>query len=261
MSGISQGNGNPSLSTASSKLPLVKEKMEESIKKASEGVKLQLKSDGSVEEYNLDEDFVLKEQKDGENENSSISERVSQIKKEWDDQKANLSSSEKEKWDQFESAISENADGGEVSSSEEEVSDYDKYHFSVPRIGDVVTLKDGQTYSASSTGGKTGTIGDFYNDICYTIDTIAILDNDGNLLTSFSDSSKSVGGELEKLGMSLNDVNNGNVQIKYNVSAGINPDLSRENAAGWVAFDKTDSNFTVNPAVHRNVVDEASREE
>ncbi len=228
MSGISQGNGNPSLSTASSKLPLVKEKMEESIKKASEGVKLQLKSDGSVEEYNLDEDFVLKEQKDGENENSSISE---------------------------------NADGGEVSSSEEEVSDYDKYHFSVPRIGDVVTLKDGQTYSASSTGGKTGTIGDFYNDICYTIDTIAILDNDGNLLTSFSDSSKSVGGELEKLGMSLDDVNNGNVQIKYNVSAGINPDLSRENAAGWVAFDKTDSNFTVNPAVHRNVVDEASREE
>lgn len=108
----------------------------------------------------------------------------------------------------------------------------------VPSIGDVVQIDEGQVYTSTSQGGAFGVVGETVRQSGdYTVDAIAVLDKNGNILASFSDNSTNVQAELDKLGLTNEDINNGNVEIKYNVSEGVNPDLDRTNAAGWISYD------------------------
>lgn len=130
----------------------------------------------------------------------------------------------------------------------------------LPEIGDVVNLSDGQIYSASSQGGDYGVIGESVRSQGdYTVDAIAILDNDGNILASYSDNSTNLEEELSKLGFTINDIQDKNIQIKYNVSEGINDDLDRSSAAGWISFDN--DNYSSQQNVFEKVPDSILDEE
>ena len=108
-------------------------------------------------------------------------------------------------------------------------------------IGDVVELNDGVQFDHNSQGddGLTGVIGEGEREAGdYTVDVISIMDADGNLIDYTSDRDGSLERLLEENGYTMEDIRNGKVSARYNVSEGINEDLSRDEAAGWINYDQ-----------------------
>lgn len=109
-------------------------------------------------------------------------------------------------------------------------------------IGDIVEMKDGMTYDHTSQAqdGISGEIGaNPYREAGdYTVDVIAILDGEtGEIIATTHEAGSNLDDLLLAHGLSREDVESGKVQVRYNVSEGINADLDRAEAAGWVTYD------------------------
>ena len=108
------------------------------------------------------------------------------------------------------------------------------------KIGDITFLDDGVKYDYTSQGGKSGIIGEnpYRQSGDYTVDVIALLDGKTNEIIA---TTSEKGGSLEELllanGYTEEDIKNGTIRVRANESQGINPDLDRTNAAGWVDYN------------------------
>ena len=108
------------------------------------------------------------------------------------------------------------------------------------KIGDITFLDDGVKYDYTSQGGKSGVIGEnpYRQSGDYTVDVIAILDGKTNELIA---TTSEKGGSLDELllanGYTEEDIKNGTIKVRTNESQGINPDLDRTNAAGWIDYN------------------------
>ncbi len=122
-------------------------------------------------------------------------------------------------------------------------------------IGDVVELEDGVKYDHNSQAddGLSGVIGE--NDEReageYTVDVISIHDEDGKVIAYTSDKDGNLEQLLEENGYSMEDIENGKIKARYNVSEGRNEDLDRSEAAGWIDYDK-DTYKDIGNVIHDN---------
>ena len=122
-------------------------------------------------------------------------------------------------------------------------------------IGDVVELEDGVKYDHNSQAddGLSGVIGE--NDEReageYTVDVISIHDEDGKLIAFTADKDGNLEQLLEENGYSMEDIENGKIKARYNVSEGRNEDLDRSEAAGWIDYDK-DTYKDIGNVIHDN---------
>ena len=109
------------------------------------------------------------------------------------------------------------------------------------KIGDVVMMEKGIKYDHNSQADDkiSGVIGEnpYREEGEYTVDVIAILDAETNAIIGYTGKA---GGSLDKLleehNLRMQDVESGKVRVRYNVSEGINKDLGRAEAAGWVTY-------------------------
>ena len=122
-------------------------------------------------------------------------------------------------------------------------------------IGDVVELEDGVKYDHNSQAddGLSGVIGE--NDEReageYTVDVISIHDEDGKLIAFTADKDGNLEQLLEENGYSMEDIENGKIKARYNVSEGRNEDLDRSEAAGYIDYDK-DTYKDIGNVIHDN---------
>jgi hypothetical protein len=122
-------------------------------------------------------------------------------------------------------------------------------------IGDVVELEDGVKYDHNSQAddGLSGVIGE--NDEReageYTVDVISIHDEDGKVIAFTADKDGNLEQLLEENGYSMEDIENGKIKARYNVSEGRNEDLDRSEAAGWIDYDK-DTYKDIGNVIHDN---------
>ena len=108
-------------------------------------------------------------------------------------------------------------------------------------IGDVVELNDGVSFDHNSQGddGLTGVIGETEREAGdYTVDVISIMDSDGNLIDYTSDKDGNLEKLLEENGYTMDDITSGKIAARYNVSEGMNEDLDRSEAAGWIDYNQ-----------------------
>lgn len=108
-------------------------------------------------------------------------------------------------------------------------------------IGDIVELRDGVKFDHNSQGddGLSGVIGEGIREAGdYTVDVIAILDENGKIIDFVAHQQGSLEHLLEDNGYTMEDVKSGRINVRYNISEGINPDLDRSEAAGYVDYDQ-----------------------
>lgn len=160
--------------------------------------------------------------------------------------------SEKYLTDQFETPAIEQVvtNSFETSALEQGVADFSEPLSTITAVqdathslenGDIVELENGMTYDHNSQAndGISGEIGTTVRQSGdYTVDVIALTNPQTGEIIDYTDE---YDGNLEDLlsinGLTMQDIENGNVTARYNVSEGQNPDLDRNNAAGWLTYD------------------------